>query len=57
MSISHGADDISNAIGPFSTEYMTWHTGVASAKADTPIWIKAVGGLALGDGKSLFLPR
>jgi PiT family inorganic phosphate transporter/sodium-dependent phosphate transporter len=47
MSISHGADDISNAIGPFSTEYTTWHTGVASAKADTPIWIKAAGGLEL----------
>ncbi|KAF4166972.1 hypothetical protein CNMCM6936_005758 [Aspergillus lentulus] len=40
MSISHGANDISNAIGPFTTEYMTWHTGVASAKTDTPIWIK-----------------
>ncbi|KAF4214241.1 hypothetical protein CNMCM8980_006926 [Aspergillus fumigatiaffinis] len=50
MSISHGANDISNAIGPFTTEYMTWHTGVASAKTDTPIWIKAVGGLGLGVG-------
>jgi PiT family inorganic phosphate transporter/sodium-dependent phosphate transporter len=56
MSISHGANDISNAIGPFTTEYMTWHTGVASAKTDTPIWIKAVGGLGLGVGKSLLHP-
>jgi len=50
MSIAHGANDISNAIGPFTTEYETWSTGVASAKTDTPTWIKAVGGLGLGFG-------
>lgn len=50
MSISHGANDISNAIGPFTTEYMTWKSGVTSAKTDTPLWIKAVGGLTLGVG-------
>ncbi|KAJ5264248.1 hypothetical protein N7505_008169 [Penicillium chrysogenum] len=50
MSISHGANDVSNAIGPFTTEYMTWHSGKASTKTDTPIWIKAVGGLGLGFG-------
>ncbi|KAK3181890.1 hypothetical protein K4F52_006793 [Lecanicillium sp. MT-2017a] len=50
MSIAHGANDISNAIGPFTTEYMTWKSGVTSAKTDTPTWIKAVGGLTLGVG-------
>ncbi len=50
MSIAHGANDISNAIGPFTTEYETWSTGVTSAKTDTPLWIKAVGGLGLGFG-------
>ena len=50
MSVAHGANDISNAIGPFTTEYETWSTGVTSAKTDTPIWIKAVGGLGLGVG-------
>ncbi|KAJ6189110.1 hypothetical protein N7519_004018 [Penicillium mononematosum] len=50
MSISHGANDVSNAIGPFTTEYMTWHSGKTSTKTDTPIWIKAVGGLGLGFG-------
>ena len=50
MSISHGANDVSNAIGPFTTEYETWKTGVASATTDTPTWIKAVGGLGLGFG-------
>ncbi|KAJ2903866.1 hypothetical protein MKZ38_009249 [Zalerion maritima] len=50
MSIAHGANDISNAIGPFTTEYMTWKSGETSAKTGTPDWIKAVGGLTLGVG-------
>lgn len=50
MSIAHGANDISNAIGPFTTEYIVWKTGVVSKKSDTPDWIKAVGGLTLGVG-------
>lgn len=50
MSIAHGANDVSNAIGPFTTEYATWNSGVTSAKTDTPTWIKAVGGLGLGFG-------
>lgn len=50
MSISHGANDVSNAIGPFTTEYETWSSGVTSAKTETPLWIKAVGGLGLGFG-------
>jgi phosphate/sulfate permease len=51
MSIAHGANDVSNAIGPFTTEYETWITGVASAQTETPTWIKAVGGLGLAFGK------
>ncbi|KAG9246837.1 phosphate transporter [Calycina marina] len=50
MSIAHGANDVSNAIGPFTTEYATWSSGVTSTKTDTPTWIKAVGGLGLGFG-------
>ena len=47
MSIAHGANDVSNAIGPWTTEYETWQSGVSNAKTPTPIWIKAVGGLGL----------
>ena len=50
MSVAHGANDVSNAIGPFTTEYETWSSGVTSAKTDTPTWIKAVGGLGLAFG-------
>lgn len=50
MSIAHGANDVSNAIGPFTTEYWVWKTGIASEETGTPIWIKIVGGLGLGFG-------
>lgn len=50
MSIAHGANDISNAIGPFTTEYIVWKTGVVKSKSPTPEWIKAVGGITLGVG-------
>lgn len=50
MSIAHGANDVSNAIGPFTTEYLTWKTGVANEETGTPTWIKAVGGLGIGFG-------
>ena len=50
MSVAHGANDVSNAIGPFTTEYETWRSGEASATTDTPIWIRIVGGLGLGVG-------
>lgn len=36
MSIAHGANDFSNAIGPFTTEYETWSSGVTSAETETP---------------------
>jgi solute carrier family 20 (sodium-dependent phosphate transporter) len=50
MSVAHGANDVSNAIGPFTTEYITWKTGLVLEESGTPIWIKAVGGLGLGIG-------
>jgi sodium-dependent phosphate transporter len=50
MSIAHGSNDVSNAIGPWTTEYLTWKTGTSSATVDTPTWIRAVGGLGLAIG-------
>lgn len=40
-SFTHGANDISNAIGPYATIFEIWNTGVlpADGKSDVPTWI------------------
>lgn len=43
-SFTHGANDVSNAIGPYATIYLIWHTGRLSDKVPVPTWILAFGG-------------
>lgn len=41
---AHGANDLSNAIGPWAVIYHTWSTGqVAGKKTDVPIWMLVAG--------------
>ncbi|KAI1342783.1 phosphate transporter [Xylariaceae sp. FL0016] len=47
-SFVHGANDISNAIGPFATIYQIWRNGdITGSKAPVPTWILVFGGVAL----------
>lgn len=47
-SFAHGANDLANAIGPWSVIYQTWHSGVVQGKnSDIPIWMLIVGALTL----------
>jgi len=47
-SFSHGANDVSNAIGPFATIYLIWSTGtIDGSKVPVPTWILAFGGVAI----------
>lgn len=46
-SFAHGANDVSNAVGPLSTIYLVWHTGAIQQKADVPIWVLAYGGAGI----------
>lgn len=48
-SFTHGANDISNAIGPYATIFQIWDSGVLPPKdkAEVPIWILIFGGTAL----------
>ncbi|OWB71732.1 hypothetical protein B5S31_g1425 [[Candida] boidinii] len=39
MSFAHGANDISNAVGPLSTVYLVWTTNTIAKKTDIPIWV------------------
>ncbi|KAI0710068.1 phosphate transporter [Earliella scabrosa] len=46
-SFTHGANDVSNAVGPFATIYLIWRTGDLSDKTPVPTWILAFGGAAI----------
>lgn len=38
-SFAHGANDVSNAIGPLATIFLIWNTGELSSKSPVPIWV------------------
>lgn len=46
-SFAHGANDVSNAIGPYTTIYFIWSTAKISNKVPVPLWILAFGGLGI----------
>jgi phosphate/sulfate permease len=50
FSLSHGANDVANAIGPFSAVWLIYSTGKVDKKAEVPIWILVYGGVALDIG-------
>ena len=49
-SFAHGANDVSNAMGPLSAIYQIWLTNTTGSKSEVPLWILAFGGgsIALG---------
>ncbi|KAF2733361.1 phosphate transporter [Polyplosphaeria fusca] len=46
-SFGHGANDVANAIGPYTTIYFIWRTGELSSKVPVPNWILAFGGVGI----------
>lgn len=38
-SFVHGANDVSNAIGPLATIFLVWNTGELSSKSPVPVWV------------------
>lgn len=50
MSISHGSNDVANAVGPWVAAYETYRAGKVATESDTPIWILVVAGFLLGAG-------
>lgn len=47
-SFAHGANDVSNAVGPLSVVYFVWSTELfPGSKEPTPVWILAFGGIAI----------
>ncbi|KAF2021200.1 phosphate-repressible phosphate permease-like protein [Aaosphaeria arxii CBS 175.79] len=46
-SFAHGANDVANAIGPYTTIYFVWNTGKLGTKVPVPDWILAFGGAGI----------
>ncbi|KAK0108162.1 hypothetical protein ONS95_002984 [Cadophora gregata] len=50
MSISHGSNDVSNAVAPWAGAYDAWKSGSAREDAKSPIWIICIAALLIGAG-------
>ena len=46
-SFTHGANDVANAIAPFTTAYEVWRSGTILDLAQVPVWVLAFGGGAI----------
>lgn len=56
-SFSHGANDVANAIGPFSTMYIIYKNGEVDEKNDLGVdayWILAAGGVGISVGLAIY---
>ncbi|CAN0387825.1 unnamed protein product [Ascophyllum nodosum] len=56
-SFSHGANDVANAMGPFSAIYVVYSTGVVESSnelGNEAFWILALGGVGIAVGLALY---
>lgn len=49
-SFAHGANDVSNAVGPLSAIYAIWSSGTTGEDSEVPIWVLVYGGAAISIG-------
>ncbi|PNH03297.1 Phosphate permease PHO89 [Tetrabaena socialis] len=54
VSFSHGANDVANAVGPFSGIWYVYRNWTVSATGDTPIWVMALGGAGIVVGLATY---
>lgn len=52
-SFAHGANDVSNAMGPFAAIYGIYRSGLAQQESSVPLWILATGGFGMVVGLAL----
>lgn len=53
-SFAHGANDVSNAVAPFTTAYEVWSTGTIPDRVSIPIWVLCFGGAGIVLGLATF---
>ncbi|CAB3984068.1 sodium-dependent phosphate transporter 2-like [Paramuricea clavata] len=49
-SFAHGSNDVSNAVGPLVSLWLTYRDGVVNSNSNTPIWILFYGGVGISVG-------
>ena len=54
MSFAHGANDVSNAVGPFATINYIYNNNGTAAKATLPVWILVWGGAGIVVGLAVY---
>jgi len=53
-SFAHGANDVSNAVGPLAAIWYIYQNGAVASKIDVPIWILCLGGAGIVAGLSTY---
>ena len=53
-SFAHGANDVSNAVGPLAAIWYIHENGKVSSKIDVPVWILVIGGAGIVVGLSTY---
>ncbi|WP_046118512.1 inorganic phosphate transporter [Ensifer aridi] len=56
LSFAHGANDVSNAIGPLSAIVSAVNGVVSTARSDAPFWVLLIGALGISLGLTLYGP-
>jgi sodium-dependent phosphate transporter len=49
-SFTHGANDVSNAMGPMAAIYNVWETNTTGRRSPVPLWVLIYGGAAISIG-------
>jgi sodium-dependent phosphate transporter len=53
-SFAHGANDVSNAVGPLAAIWHIYQNGAVSSKIDVPPWVLAIGGAGIVFGLATY---
>lgn len=53
-SFAHGANDVSNAVGPFAAIWYIYQNDAVSSKIEVPIWVLALGGSGIVIGMATY---
>ncbi|RLB03759.1 MAG: phosphate permease [Deltaproteobacteria bacterium] len=57
VAFAHGANDVANAVGPLAAIFAVVKTKTVAAQVQVPLWMLAIGGIAVGGGLFAFGTR